>query len=134
MTLNNSLNDSIIRIKNGYKAKKQVIVLNKSNLCLEVLQILRNEGYIKGFKIEKQSIVVMLKYFQDKAVIKNIISYSPLSINNNLSFKQLKQVCENKENRTNGLSLNILSTSYGILTDYDCLSNKVGGKLLLMII
>jgi len=132
MTLNNSISDSIARIKNGYKARKQVITLKRSNLCIEILKILRNEGYIKGFKIEKQSINVILKYFQNKPVIKDIIYYSPLNIKNTLSFKQLKQLCENK--KTNGLNLNILSTSYGVLSDYNCLNTKLGGKLLLMII
>ena len=134
MTLNNSINDSIVRIKNGYKARKQNIILTKSNLCVEILKILRNEGYIRGFKIENNSIIVILKYFQDKPVIKDIISYSPLNTNSTLSFTQLKQLCENKEKRTNGLSLNILSTSSGILSDYICLNNKLGGKLLLTII
>jgi small subunit ribosomal protein S8 len=132
MTLNNSLNDSIVRIKNGYKTRKQIISLNKSKLCIEILKILRNEGYIKGFQIEKQSINVILKYFQNKPVIEDVIFYSPLSINTTVSFRQLTQLCENK--KTNGLSLNILSTSYGILSDYHCLNNKIGGKLLLMII
>ncbi len=134
MTLNNSLNDSIVRIKNGYKARKKEINLHKSKLCIDVLKILRQEGYIRGFKIEKNSITVLLKYFQDKAIIKDIISYSPLNVKTIISYKQLKQLCANKEKRINGLSLNILSTPLGILSDYDCIKNKSGGKLLLMII
>jgi small subunit ribosomal protein S8 len=133
MTLNNSLNDSIVRIKNGYKIKKEHVVLNKSKLSIEVLKILRSEGYIKGFKIESNSITVMLKYFQDKSVIKNIVLFSPLSLKSNLSFTQLKQLCNGKGKKINGLSLNILSTSLGLSLDYDCLNNKLGGKLLLMI-
>jgi len=134
MTLNNSINDSIVRIKNGYKARKQNIVLKKSILCIEILKILRDEGYIKGFKINSQSIDVLLKYFQDKPVLKDIIYYSPLSVNSTVSLKQLKQLCENKEKRTNGLSLNILTTSLGVLSDYNCLNKQLGGKLLLKII
>ncbi len=134
MTINNSINDSIIRIKNGCKARKQDILLTKSTLCIEILKILRNEGYIRGFRIEKNTIFVMLKYFQDKSVIKDIISYSPLNTNSTVSFIQLKQLCDNNKKRTNGLTLNILSTSSGVLSDYNCLTNKLGGKLLLMII
>ena len=81
------------------------------------------------FKVNLRKRIVILKYFQDKPVIKDIISYSPLNTNSTLSFTQLKQLCENKEKRTNGLSLNILSTSSGILSDYICLNNKLGGKL-----
>jgi small subunit ribosomal protein S8 len=132
MTLNNSISDSIVRIKNGYIAKKQSIVLNKSKLCLAILKILRTEGYIKGFKVEKNFIIVMLKYFQDKPVIKDITSYSSLSSKSNVSFNQLIELCENK--KTNGLKLNILSTSSGIFSDSTCLINNLGGKLLLKII
>jgi small subunit ribosomal protein S8 len=134
MTLNNSLNDSIIRIKNGHKAHKNNIIIKKSNLCIEILKILRTEGFIKGFKIENKSIIVFLKYFQDKPAIKDITYYSSLNVKNTLSFKQLKQLCENKKKRTNGLSLNILSTPTGILSDYDCLNKKSGGKLLITIL
>ena len=132
MTLNNSLSDSIVRIKNGSIARKQNIVLNKSKLCLSILKILRTEGYIRGFKVEKDFIVVMLKYFQDKPVIKDITSYSSLSSKSNISFNQLTELCENK--KTNGLKLNIVSTSSGIFSDSTCLINNLGGKLLLKII
>jgi small subunit ribosomal protein S8 len=132
MTLNNSISDSIVRIKNGSTAKKQNIVLNKSKLCLTILKILRTEGYIRGFKVEKNFIIVMLKYFQDKPVIKDITFYSPLSSKSNISFKQLTELCENK--KINGLKLNILSTSSGIFSDSTCLINNLGGKLLLNII
>jgi small subunit ribosomal protein S8 len=134
MTLNNSINDAIIRIKNGYRAKKYTIVINKSTLCLKILEILRKEGYIRGFKIKKYSIIVMLKYFNDKPGIKDIIYYSPLNLNSTVSFEQLNELYYNTRKRTNGLTLNILSTSSGILSDYTCLNNKLGGKLLLMII
>jgi len=134
MTSNNSTRDSLIRIKNGYKARKKTIILQRSNLCIEILKILRQEGYIKGFQVGDRSINVLLKYFRDKPVIKDIIYYSPLSAKTTVSFKQLKQLCENKSKKTNGLNLNILSTSLGLLSDYTCLDNRLGGKLLLMII
>jgi small subunit ribosomal protein S8 len=133
MTLNNSIRDNITRIKNGCRARRHSVVLTKSKLCVKLLEILRNEGYIKGFKIEKYSIVVMLKYFKDESVIKDIISYSHLSTKSTVSFEQLKQLCNNTDKRTNGLTLNILSTSLGILSDYNCLNNQIGGKLLLII-
>jgi small subunit ribosomal protein S8 len=133
MTLNNSINDSIVRIKNGYKIKKEYVILNKSKLSIEVLKILRKEGYIKGFRIENKSITVILKYFQDKSVIKNMVLFSPSDLKSNLSFTQLKKLCDSKGKQINGLTLNILSTSLGLSLDYNCLNNKSGGKLLLMI-
>jgi small subunit ribosomal protein S8 len=134
MTFNNSINDTIIRIKNSCRARKNVALVKKSKLCIEILKILRTEGYIKGFKIEKYSIIVLLKYFQDKSVIKDIVSYSSSNRRNTVSFNQLKGLSDSTNKKTNGLKLNILSTSLGVLSDYSCLSNKIGGKLLLIII
>ena len=133
MTLNNLLNDSIVRIRNGLKARKHEVLLKKSKLSLKVLEILRNEGYIRGFQTKNQSILVLLKYFQDKPAIKEIKAYSPLSVKSTVSLKELKQLCNNKERRTNGLALNILSTPSGIFSDFECIRNHSGGKLLLMI-
>jgi small subunit ribosomal protein S8 len=133
MTANNLLCDSIIRIKNGYKSHKQKITIKNSKTSLELLKILRNEGYIRGFLIDKNFIEVSLKYFKDKPVIKDIKSYSPLNSKTTVSFKGLKQICNNKNLKSNGLTLNILSTSLGILSDYQCINHKIGGKLLLMI-
>ena len=56
MVLNNSLNDSIIRIKNGQKSRKKIISLLKSNIVIEILTILQREGYIKGFKVNDKNI------------------------------------------------------------------------------
>jgi small subunit ribosomal protein S8 len=130
MTFNNLIKDSMIRVKNGCRIRKDIVLLKKSKLCIEILKILRTEGYIKGFKIEKYSIIVLLKYFQDESVIKNIFFYPSLDRKSTVSFNHLKRLCSN----TNGLKLNILSTSLGILPDYSCLNNRIGGKLLLIII
>jgi len=134
MVLNNSLTDSIIRIKNGHKARKKIISLINSKLCVEILTILQNEGYIRGFKIDNRSIKVYLKYFQDRPAIKDIISYSHLSAKSILSFKQLQKHYGVNEKKLNGLGLTILSTPLGVLSDYDCINNKSGGKLLLTIL
>jgi small subunit ribosomal protein S8 len=129
-----SLNESIIRIKNGHKAHKQTVLLNRSNLCIKVLKLLNAEGYIKGFKVEDRQINVFLKYFQDKPAIKDIIYYSSLSTTSTISFKQLQKFCKGKGKRVNGLGLTILTTPYGLLSQYNCLKQKSGGKLLITIL
>ena len=131
MVLNNSLNDSIIRIKNGQKSRKKIISLLKSNIVIEILTILQREGYIKGFKVNDKNINVYLKYFQDRPAVKDIIIYPQLSVKSTISFKQLKNFCRTNNN---GLSLTILSTPHGLLSEYNCLRNCSGGNLLLTII
>lgn len=134
MVLNNSLNDSIIRIKNGQKSRKKIISLLKSNIVIEILTILHREGYIKGFKVNDKNINVYLKYFQDRPAVKDIIIYPQLSVKSTISFKQLKKQFGIKERKFNGLALTIVSTPLGLLSDYDCINNKSGGKLLLTIL
>ena len=134
MTLQNSFCDSILRIKNGYRSHRQKITIKNSKRSLELLKILRNEGFILGFSLQGQSIEVNLKYFQDKPLVRDIKYSSPLNAKNYISLKRLRELCNNTLKRTNGLTLHILSTSKGLLTDYQCIKNKVGGQLLVKIL
>lgn len=134
MTLNNLLQDSIIRIKNGYESHKANVILNKSNLSIKILEILRKEGYIKAFIIKENLIIVTLKYYKDKGAIKNITSYLPSNKKAIFSFKEVKELFKNRKTKINGLGLTILSTPLGILTDYDCIKKRQGGKPLITIL
>ena len=134
MTLQNSFCDSILRIKNGYRSHRQKITIKNSKRSLELLKILRNEGFILGFSLQGQSIEVNLKYFQNKPLIRDIKYSSPLNAKNYISLKRLRDLCSNTPKRTNGLILHILSTSKGLLTDYQCIKNKIGGQLLVKIL
>jgi small subunit ribosomal protein S8 len=134
MITNNSLRDALVRIKNGYLNRKKEIVIIKTKLCLEILKILREEGYVQNFRVEERNIVVTLKYFRNKPVLRDITFHSPLHTNTTISYKQLKKHYGFKERKLNGLGLTVLSTSRGLLSDYECISQKSGGNLLLTIL
>ena len=133
MTFVNLLNDSIIRIKNGQKSKRNKVNLLKSKLSINLLKVLRNEGYLRGFRINAKTIEVTLKYYKDKPAIQNIKYCSKLKDKTNLSHEQLNYIQKGKLTNS-GLSTMILSTPFGILTDSECLKRRIGGKLILTIL
>ena len=78
MAFNDSLSDMLARIKNAHQAKKVTTMCLKSKLNMNVLSVLKDEGYIRDFKnIEKRkginSIQIDLKYFNGNPVIKKIM-------------------------------------------------------------
>jgi small subunit ribosomal protein S8 len=133
MAFTNLLNDSIIRIRNSQENKKSKTNLIKSGLSINILKVLRNEGYLRSFIIKEKTIEVSLKYFRDRPAIKNIKYHSRLNEKINLSYKELNYLYKSKE-ANSGLSLMILSTPLGILTDFECLTQKIGGKLILTVL
>lgn len=133
MTFVNLLNDSIIRIKNSQTNKQRRVSLLKSKLSINILKVLRNEGYLRGFKIQDRTIEVSLKYYKDKPAIQNIKYHSRLSNKTNISYKKLTYIYEDKTINS-GLSTMILSTPFGILTNFECLDRKIGGKLILTVL
>ena len=129
----NPIQDSMIRIKNSYNSKRLNVEIQKSQRLINLMKILRKYGYIKGFQINERTIKVFLKYSQDCPVIRQIKVYSSLDTNTVVSYKQLKSVLKSK-NSFAGLSLTLISTSFGILTDLECLERKIGGHLILTVL
>ena len=77
MAFNDSLSDMLARIKNAHRARKSITSCYKSNLNMNVLSVLKDEGYIRDFRdleVRKgiNSIQIDLKYFNGNPVIKNI--------------------------------------------------------------
>ena len=77
MAFNDSLSDMLARIKNAHRARKSITSCYKSNLNMNVLSVLKDEGYIRDFRdleVRKgiSSIEIDLKYFNGNPVIKNI--------------------------------------------------------------
>ena len=129
----NPIQDSMIRIKNSYNSKRLNVEIQKSKRLINLMRLLREYGYIKGFQINERTIKVFLKYSQDYPVIRQIKVYSPLDVNTVVSYKQLKSILKSKESFA-GLSLTLVSTSFGVLTDLECLKRKIGGHLILTVL
>lgn len=124
--LTDPISDMLIRIKNAQERKKEnVEIYPKSKIKLEILKILKREGFIIDYEEKEKSIIVKLRYYPDGSpLISNVKRVSKPSRRVYVSYEELKPV-------VNGLGIAILSTSKGIITDKEARKLKVGGELLL---
>ena len=128
MAFNDSLSDMLARIKNAHQARKSITSCYKSNLNMNVLSVLKDEGYIRDFKdveVRKgiNSIQIDLKYYNGTPVIKNIKRVSKPGIRVYSKISDLPKTY-------GGLGISILSTSMGVMSDSKARQNNVGGEVL----
>ena len=128
MAFNDSLSDMLARIKNAHQAKKVSTLCLKSKLNINVLSVLKEEGYIRDFKnveVRKgiNSIQIDLKYYNGTPVIKNIRRVSKPGIRVYSKISDLPKTY-------GGLGISILSTSMGVMSDNKARQNNVGGEVL----
>ena len=128
MAFNDSLSDMLARIKNAHRARKSITSCYKSNLNMNVLSVLKDEGYIRDFRdleVRKgiSSIEIDLKYFNGNPVIKNIKRVSKPGIRVYSKISDLPKTY-------GGLGISILSTPMGVMSDSQARQKNVGGEVL----
>jgi small subunit ribosomal protein S8 len=126
--LTDPIGDMLTRIRNAVMAKKkEVVVEPASKLKMAILDVLKREGYIEGYKIEgegvKKKIIVYLKYYQGKPVIQVIERVSKPGRRIYVGVDEIPKVY-------NGLGISILSTPKGVLSDREAKKLRVGGELI----
>ena len=128
MAFNDSLSDMLARIKNAHQANKVSTLCLKSKLNLNVLSVLKDEGYIRDFKDFEErkgvnSIKIDLKYYNGTPVIKKIKRVSKPGIRKYSKISELSKPY-------GGLGISILSTPMGVMSDHQAKKNNVGGEIL----
>ncbi len=128
MAFNDSLSDMLARIKNAHQANKVSTLCLKSKLNINVLSVLKDEGYIRDFKDVEQrkgvsSIQIDLKYYNGSPVIKKIKRISKPGIRKYSKINDLIKPF-------GGLGISILSTPKGVMSDHQAKKNNVGGEVL----
>ena len=128
MAFNDSLSDMLARIKNAHQANKVSTLCLKSKLNINVLSVLKDEGYIRDFtNIEERkgvdSIKIDLKYYNGTPVIKKINRVSKPGIRIYSKISDLTKPY-------GGLGISILSTPKGVMSDHQAKKNNVGGEVL----
>ncbi len=128
MAFNDALSDMLARIKNAHKANKSYTSCFKSKLNLNVLTVLKDEGYIRDFSDFEErkgiySIKIELKYYNGTPVIKKIKRISKPGIRVYSKISEL-------EKPYGGLGISILSTPKGVMSDHQARKNNVGGEIL----
>ena len=128
MSFNDPLSDMVARIKNAAQRKRSNVRTPASTLRRRVLDVLQDEGYIRGYTlIEREGahpeFEIELKYFDGAPVIAEISRVSTPGRRVYSSIKDLKPV-------RNGLGISILSTPKGVMSDTAAKAENVGGEVL----
>ena len=126
MSLSDPIGDMIARVKNAQARKHKKVELPSSKFKSKIADILKNEGFIKDFKVsteEKKNILSLeLKYHSANPVISNFERVSKPGRRIFSSADSLPKI-------NNGLGIAILSTPKGVMTDIDARKQKVGGEI-----
>ncbi len=125
--MNNSIIDLIIRIKNGYLAKKELISSPHSNFKESVVSKLQKLGYVRSFKVgkegNKKDMILELVYDDGVPALTDVKVFSRPGRRWYINTNDLKPVL-------GGLGHAVLSTPKGILTSMEAKKEQVGGELL----
>src|SRR5579872_6044031 len=127
MSMNYRLADMLALIRNGQQARLAQVRCHASNLLGNVLEVLKNEGYIADYKKitedNKSAFEIELKYYEGERVIKEIKCISKPGRRVYCEISRLPKFF-------NGLGIAILSTSKGVMSDFDARVANVGGEIL----
>ena len=128
MTLTDPIGDMFSRIRNGQMRSLNSVNIPSSNFRRNILEILKSEGFIKDFYIEKSEnnkidIKINLKYYEGTPVIKEIKRISKPGRRVYSRASSIPRVM-------NGLGLAILSTPKGVMTDTEARKNNIGGEII----
>mgnify|MGYP001033631427 FL=1 len=123
--------DMLVRIRNANSCRFERVDIPFSKLKLEIARLLKEEGYIKSFKITsdrgKRVLRIYLKYRADnKGMIEGIRRISKPSLRVYVKKDKIPQILS-------GLGIAILSTPKGLMTDEQAKRAKLGGELICMV-
>jgi len=127
MAMNDPLGDLLSRIRNAQLRNKSKVTSPNSRLRQSVLEVLKTEGYIRGYAVVEKDgrseIEVELKYFDGAPVIREIERVSKPGRRVYASVKNMPRI-------NNGLGVTIVSTPKGVMADHDARDANVGGEIL----
>ena len=128
MFMTDPLGDMLTRIRNGQQARKSTVIAPASKLRSNVLEVLKREGFIRGYTQAEvrpgiNELMIELKYHEGTPVIREISRVSTPGCRVYSKIKDLTRVY-------NGLGISILSTPRGVMSDAEARDANVGGEVL----
>jgi small subunit ribosomal protein S8 len=128
MTLMDPIGDMLTRLRNGQQRLMSKVEMPSSNLRLKILEVLKIEGFISSYHIEKKdnnkiSLIVDLKYYEGNPVIKDIKRISKPG-------RRVYSRATSIPRIQNGLGLAIISTNKGVMSDIEARKNNIGGEII----
>jgi small subunit ribosomal protein S8 len=128
MSVSDPIGDMLTRIRNAQLRKKTNVATPASSLRAHVLDVLKSEGFIRGYSETKfdngtTEFTIELKYSENEPAIREIQRVSRPGRRVYSSVKTIPSVA-------NGLGVSILSTPKGVMADHEARANNVGGEVL----
>ncbi len=128
MSLSDPIGDMIARVKNAQARNHKKVELPSSNFKTKIADILKNEGFIKNFKVNsdennKSILSLELKYHSGNPVISAFERVSKPGRRIFSSADSLPKI-------NNGLGIAIISTPKGVMTDIDARKQRIGGEII----
>ena len=128
MSLTDPIGDMFSRIRNGQMSLLSTVYVTASNFRLQILEVLKNEGYISNFFLEKKennkkNLKLDLKYYEGNPVIKEIKRVSKPG-------RRIYSRANSIPKIQNGLGLAIISTPKGVMSDNEARKNNIGGEII----
>jgi small subunit ribosomal protein S8 len=128
MLLNDPVGDMLTRLRNASRAQHERVVFPSSKLKLEILRVLKDEGFIADYleheRKPQNEVTVMLKYGPERTpVLAGIKRISKPGIRRYVPVRDIPRVL-------GGLGISILSTSKGVMVDHEAKKQNVGGELI----
>ncbi|KRS11396.1 30S ribosomal protein S8 [Roseovarius sp. THAF8] len=126
--MNDPIGDMLTRLRNAGMRGKSTVMVPASKMRVRVLEVLADEGYIRGFEDTKDerghpAIEVSLKYFEGAPVIREMKRVSKPGRRVYMGVNDIPSVRQ-------GLGVSIVSTSKGVMSDANARSQNVGGEVL----
>ncbi len=127
MALTDPIGDMLTRIRNAQMRRRDVVTTPVSTLRGRVLDVLKSEGFIRGYSETKYEngvaeYEIELKYSDGSGVIREIERVSRPGRRVYASVKNIPQVAS-------GLGVSILSTPKGVMADHEAKSQNLGGEV-----
>ena len=127
MRVSDAIGDMIARVKNAQERNHKKVELPSSNFKVKIADILKNEGFIKDFKVneenKKSRLSLELKYHSGSPVISNFERVSKPGRRIFSSADSLPKI-------NNGLGIAIISTPKGVMTDIDARKQRICGEII----
>ena len=130
MSMTDPIADMLTRIRNAQMREETVVKMPSSRVKLDIAKVLKDEGYIDGFKVSgdeiKPALEIGLKYHAGRPVIEKIERVSRPGLRIYKGKDDIPRVM-------NGLGIAIVSTSHGVMTDRKARATGVGGEVLCIV-
>ena len=127
MSMSDPVADLLTRIRNANMRKKESLVLLSSKIKLNLVKVLKEEGFISNWELDEKAefpqLTIWLKYVDNFPVIREITRASKPGLRLYKKGKDCKPIL-------NGQGISILSTSKGIMSDRKCREENIGGEVL----